>query len=218
MAMTSRLAAFRPSASQREGHAGSVSAGVLEAFDLLNFGVLVLDDEGGITFTNRAAKALLQLGGRQTVGSVTQRLVQRARSAILQREAYADRCFFMPLASGKTLTIRMELFHDGDAGSANKAAAVLFISDQMAALQPELRPIVRLYGLTGAESRLLEALVTGHRIDEYAKRANITLNTAKAYLKQLFAKTRTSRQSELIRFVLANPILHVVSAGEADGR
>jgi DNA-binding CsgD family transcriptional regulator len=74
----------------------------------------------------------------------------------------------------------------------------------------DLRPITRLYGLTGAEARLLQALVRGERVGTYAKNAGITLNTAKGYLKQLFSKTQTRRQSDLLRLVLSNPLLRLV--------
>jgi DNA-binding CsgD family transcriptional regulator len=59
---------------------------------------------------------------------------------------------------------------------------------------------------------MLEALLKGRRVGDYAKQSGITLNTAKGHLNQLFRKTETTRQSELVLRVLANPAFSVVSA------
>jgi DNA-binding NarL/FixJ family response regulator len=70
-----------------------------------------------------------------------------------------------------------------------------------------------------ARCRVAHALVGGERVGTYAKQAGITLNTAKGYLKQLFSKTRIRRQFDLLRLVLSNPLLRLVSTRSSiDGR
>jgi len=84
---------------------------------------------------------------------------------------------------------------------------LLFVTD------PEMRPEVvpevvrRLFGLTESESRLVSAIASGDSIDEAAESMGVTVSTARTYLKQVFAKTGTSRQGDLVRMVLTSPAL-----------
>jgi len=58
------------------------------------------------------------------------------------------------------------------------------------------------YSLTPAESELLGLLASGHCLSDAAKARGVSLNTVRSQLKQVFAKTDTSRQAALIRLVL----------------
>lgn len=58
-------------------------------------------------------------------------------------------------------------------------------------------------GLTAAERRLARLLLSGHGLDEAAREANVTTSTARSYLKRIFAKTGTRRQSQLVAMVSA---------------
>jgi DNA-binding CsgD family transcriptional regulator len=76
----------------------------------------------------------------------------------------------------------------------------------------DARAIACLYGLTPAAAALLRGLLDGKRIAEHAAAAGLTVTTAKGYLKQLFWKTGTTRQAELVRLVLSDPMILLVSA------
>ncbi|HKU98721.1 MAG TPA: hypothetical protein VJR58_25740 [Vineibacter sp.] len=88
-------------------------------------------------------------------------------------------------------------------GRGNPACAAVMV----VAMDPEARGlawldgIVRAYGLTAAESRLLGAIVDGEGVGAAAARLGIARTTAKTHLQHIFAKTFTSRQAELIRLV-----------------
>ena len=60
-----------------------------------------------------------------------------------------------------------------------------------------------LYGLTQAEVKLVELLCDGWSLEEAATQRGVTMNTARSQLKQIFFKTGTGRQSELVRLVLS---------------
>ena len=68
---------------------------------------------------------------------------------------------------------------------------------------PRSEALRSLYSLTGAEIELVELLCDGNSLEEAADRRGVTMNTARSQLKQIFFKTSTSRQSELVRLVLA---------------
>lgn len=60
------------------------------------------------------------------------------------------------------------------------------------------------FGLTAAESRLAARLAEGRTIAEAAKMAGISMATARTHLRNIFAKTATSRQSELALLLLTS--------------
>ena len=59
-----------------------------------------------------------------------------------------------------------------------------------------------LYQLTAAEAELVRLLSQGFSLDEAARERGVTINTARSQLKQVFSKTDTRRQGELMRLVL----------------
>jgi DNA-binding CsgD family transcriptional regulator len=63
----------------------------------------------------------------------------------------------------------------------------------------------------------MAALVDGERLEHYADRQQISINTARTQSKQVFAKTGHGRQADLIREVLANPALRAAKR-TPDGR
>jgi DNA-binding CsgD family transcriptional regulator len=65
-------------------------------------------------------------------------------------------------------------------------------------------------GLTVAERRLACLLVVGHSLEEAAGQTNVTVSTARSYLKRIFTKIGVRRQSELVAYMQgATPPLHL---------
>lgn len=69
------------------------------------------------------------------------------------------------------------------------------------------------FRLTPAEARLTAALLNGEHADDYAVRTGLSPHTVKTQLKAVFAKTGCGRQSDLMRIVLANPVLRMCRQG-----
>jgi DNA-binding CsgD family transcriptional regulator len=63
--------------------------------------------------------------------------------------------------------------------------------------------ILQRVGPAALDSDDFDLLCQGLSPDEAAERRGMTTNTAWSQLKQVFVKTSTSRQSELVRLVLA---------------
>ena len=64
-----------------------------------------------------------------------------------------------------------------------------------------------LYDLSPAELRVAAALLAGKSPEEYASKAGVTMNTVRTQLKNLFQKTGTRRQSELVAVLSRVPPL-----------
>ena len=71
--------------------------------------------------------------------------------------------------------------------------------------RPDLDSLRVVHGLTPAESRLAGLFVAGHSLEEAAKRLSISIHTARTHLKRILSKTRTRRQSALVRLLLLGP-------------
>lgn len=61
--------------------------------------------------------------------------------------------------------------------------------------------LAHLFGLTSAESRLLQGLVQGVSPTQYAARQALSRNTVRNQLKSIFEKTEVRRQSDLMSLV-----------------
>src|SRR5262245_30794416 len=96
------------------------------------------------------------------------------------------------------------------AGAGYAAVAALFV--HKAALDAPSPPesIARLYKLTPTELRVLLAIVQIGGVPEVAEALGIGEATVKTHLHRVFAKTGTSRQSDLVKLVagFANPLVH----------
>ena len=83
-------------------------------------------------------------------------------------------------------------------------AAIALISDPSAAPRPAADALRRLFRLTPALSRLAAAIAAGRTLSDYADEAGVTEGTARQQLKELFLRTGTSRQTELVRVILSS--------------
>jgi DNA-binding CsgD family transcriptional regulator len=79
---------------------------------------------------------------------------------------------------------------------------------------PSVETVARLFDLTDAEARLAVALSEGHRIEDAAEILGITVSSARTYLKRVFSKTEVTRQAELVRLILAAPVLLDLGGGK----
>lgn len=81
------------------------------------------------------------------------------------------------------------------------ARAIMLMSDLRRRPRAPFDRLRQLFRLTHREAKLLGTLAEGVDLAEAAERLGITVNTARAHLKALFAKTETRRQGELIALV-----------------
>lgn len=81
-------------------------------------------------------------------------------------------------------------------------AGLLFLSDPDATPELDGQSLNKLYGLTEAEVRIAKQLVTGDPIAKIASVLRIAEATAWTHLQNIFLKTNTKRQPQLIRLLL----------------
>jgi DNA-binding CsgD family transcriptional regulator len=200
----------------------------LKAFDSLGVGVLLVGRDCRILLANAVATGILHR--KEELARHNGRLQIRtleAHKAFIRkicstastryRRLDADAILAIPRSDGHCSAMLIFCCHGGDRADTAKPAAVVLISDHQRDIQVNVDLATDLYALTRAEARLLAALVQGKRLSAYAQQAQITLNTARKYLHQLFQKTGKSRQADLIRLLVSDPVLRAGANKNAMG-
>lgn len=85
-------------------------------------------------------------------------------------------------------------------GETRPGAAILIDPDYE--MESSGQDLVRKYGLTLTEARLALLIAHGLSPKEIAGEMDITIATVRTHLRNIYAKTRTRRQTELIRMIL----------------
>lgn len=84
--------------------------------------------------------------------------------------------------------------------------ATVFLSNPEQPLEAPAELLQRLFGLTGAQARLCELVVSGLTLEEAAGRLQVSVQTARVHLKKVFENVGVRKQSELVAKVLSTPI------------
>jgi DNA-binding CsgD family transcriptional regulator len=191
-----------------------------ELMDDFAIGILVLASDCQILFANRIAERALGNADGLSVSQRRLRIDDRSQSSHVERligesartsagkGAHAGGIVPVATPSGRRLFLLVSPFRSKlmGLGPAQPAAVVIF-SDPAATGAPNAEMLRKAFGLTLAEARLAAALIGGQSLGEYADSAGITINTAKTQMRQVFHKTGHNRQIDLVRGVLAQPVL-----------
>jgi DNA-binding CsgD family transcriptional regulator len=114
-----------------------------------------------------------------------------------------SRAFSIHRSSGEALGLVVRPApHSAKLHAPLRGAALVIIADAGSSVAPQPAILVRLFGLTPAESELAALMGQGLDLDDASATLGITKNTAKAHLRMVFSKTGVSRQSELVRLLL----------------
>lgn len=188
---------------------------VAEVLDRLPQGVALVDDRGAVLVSNRMADRMLESGELIRLQSGFLRAASpeadRELQEVLRRvsagfaRALSEPGAVVPLprsrGPGGSAAVA-QLLEPSPGHGLRTAVASVILTD------PELVPrstaavLGALYGLTPAEAELLQLLVAGGTLEEAARGRGVALGTARKQLAQVFAKTGTHRQGELLELVL----------------
>jgi DNA-binding CsgD family transcriptional regulator len=193
----------------------------LAALDGLELGALLVDARARVLFANRVAERLLGDGLVLRAGVVSaassaetnqlHRLIAEAARVGARQFATPGGKLAVSRRAGAPVAVLVCPMRLGDARFAlDVPTALVFLAEPERAAQPDEQVAQLIYGLTAAETRLLRDLLVGNTLREAAASGQVSLNTVKFHLKQLFAKTGTHRQSDLLRLVLRHPLNGVI--------
>lgn len=188
----------------------------LDALERTRIATLVVSADGRLLYANHRAEAILRAG--DAISLIGGRLAARDRGAAarlgaLIRDAAstargnghgAGGVLSVPRGERLPLTLLVAPFRPARDGlGAPIPAAIVFLRDPEGP-SPRNIALQGLFGLTAAEATVAAGLANGAAVDGLAARLGISLNTAKTHLKNIFAKTGTSRQAQLVALILSS--------------
>ena len=195
------------------------SQAAADALDRLPTGLILVDEQGKILMVNRVARTILDKndgltltrdGLTTTRADETDSLRKLIQCASMTTEGKGfDSGGVMSLTRPsfrRPLSILITpLTSNGFELGQERPAAAIFVSDPEIEHTPSDQILIRLFGLTPAESRVALLLMQAKTVEEIANELAITLNTARTHVKRVLEKTNTHRQGELIRLLMSGP-------------
>lgn len=193
-------------------------AAYAEAMDHLTLATLILDGTGRVIHANAMARELLAspdrimlMGDRLSFGEAAD--AKRFREAF-ERATEAARATQPGLVEALrvrrglgpgqfSVIVRPASARPATEESTLSPAVAVFISAETDRAQsPPVETVRKLFDLTRKEAELAMCLTNGRSLREAAADLGITLNTARAHLRSIFAKTGIDRQARLVRAIL----------------
>lgn len=182
------------------------------AFDVMSCGAVLVNADLKILHANRVAEEMLGLADpirsiagrlelyrellpgqlRAAVEAVTAGEFGLGRRGIAiparRRDESAVALHVMPLERRSSRT-----------GFPLEAVAAVFVADGTGPMTAPTDALMLLYGLTPAEARVLELVVSGRSSPEIASTLGIASSTVRTHLLRVFDKTGRHRRAELVR-------------------
>jgi DNA-binding CsgD family transcriptional regulator len=188
-----------------------------QALDCMHRGFIVADHSCEVLFSNRTAQKILQTGDGLQLSADGLRAVRPRDSADLRGlirhaaspEAPAGLVSVLSLwrpSLKRMLLLRITPIQIPSSPLLAQflAHAAVFLHDPAAAASVDEAALSRVYGLTGAECRLVTFLLNGSTLQLAAMALGVSLNTARTHLKHVFMKTDTNRQTQLISLLIGS--------------
>ena len=190
------------------------------AIDRTDIGVVLIDAAGVPAFVNAAARALIAAGdglrmrGTMLVGAtLADTLRLHAAVEHVVNAAGGDNpepVVALPRANRRPLMAAVVAGGADRSGrsatTGEEPAAILYLFDPEEDLATLVEPACKLYGLSPVETRLTCLLADGRSLSDAAQAMRVREMTARSYLKQIFLKTATNRQAELVWLMLKSTI------------
>lgn len=184
----------------------STVKGALNAFELSNTAVALLNRQGDVYEMNPAAETLLhgdiRICGRKIVSfdAAASSALARAIHWVMWRPTSA--AMAPPVAlprTGKSPLMAYPARLSAIAANAlsDCQAVVIFVDPEERRCAPEIL-LQSGFGLTQTEAKLASRLATGVSLDDVSDEFSISKQTGRTHLKRIFAKMGVGRQSELV--------------------
>jgi DNA-binding CsgD family transcriptional regulator/PAS domain-containing protein len=206
----------------------TVKSEALEAtLDALASGVYLTDRESRIVYLNRAAERQVKAGNALRIVNHHLSPIDRVAHTALAKaiaEATTDETetpsggitVALPGDDNTGLVATILPLNRGERRNlcgTFAATAAIFVQDPVVVPPLPGEAFAKLHGLTGSELRVLLAMSPGLSVKEAAEMLGISDTTAKTHLQKIYAKTGTSKQTELMNlFVSSAPPVKTTTA------
>lgn len=195
------------------------TAQIMSALDHVSFGIILIDALGTIAFMNHTALQITDNLPGLIIDNRFVRSGQRSIAALglavehaLQHRSVEDdhyECVPLPRPDGaRDLLCMVCGVPPHQQARPTDIAISIIVSDpaQRHALAPHM--LESLFGLTPTEARVATAFAQGMRTADIAREFDISPTTVAFHKRNLFEKTQTRRQADLVALLLALPVVN----------
>ncbi|GGI20197.1 helix-turn-helix transcriptional regulator [Bradyrhizobium guangdongense] len=191
----------------------TAQAVLTQTLDHVSAAVFLVGSNGRLVFANAPGRTVLDEAALFTerngllfaVAPDAQRALREACLAAETGNAAADGSGPIPLATSQAGWFANVLpLTSGDrqrTGALHSAVAAVFVRRTSPASPPPLEALAKLYKLTASEIRLVDAVMKVSGVKALADLLGLTQATVKTHLHNVFRKTGTARQSELVKLI-----------------
>lgn len=182
------------------------------ALDCLEAAVFVLDRDTRIQFTSAAARRLLEEGRLSirngqlcsAIGGETATLRRLVRQCVEVSSIGPSQMTFHRLGDVEdALCLAVVAARRPGEARLDQPFVMLFASKPCAPSLPDTRQLRSHFGLTYSQAKLAIEIAKGEGLRACTQRLGIAMSTGRSHLKQIFQKTETRRQAELVRVISA---------------
>lgn len=198
----------------RKGLSRQIS-GLTAALDNSGVATLLTSRSSEVRFMNRAARELVAAGmglearhGILTASTLKETLrlqagIEHVCANHPGEEAVAP---VLAIKRGRARPLMVTLSAAPATPEATDRQAIVCVFDPEQDLARLIDPVCSVYGLSSREADLASRLATGVPLASAAEELGLSEHTARSYLKQIFLKTETNRQAELVGLLLKSAV------------
>ena len=181
--------------------------GMLDAFEHVGWGALLIDADGRVIGLND--EALRHVGSKIKIAQGRIAATHRTANAELKHRIAATLSadngsllamrggVLLPGPDGRPVMAYVISFVEPGGGSPQQAKAIVVLIDSANPSEPTEDILREGFGLTPAETRVAIGFARGRDLHEIANDQGLSIETVRKYFKAVLAKTNTSRQAEL---------------------
>jgi len=194
----------------------------LSVLDDLPIGVIIADSQTRIQFTNNLAQKITAKGdglivrhnelwsNDQNISAKLRNAVRNGVNSVLMGKSPKGDGIALPRQNSEhPLYIRISPMWSNDTPynikDLSRPVVAIYITDPDLPQETQIELLQRLFGLTSAQASLTERLVAGRPVKKVAEDLGLTEHTVRSSIKDIFVKVGVSRQTELVKLVLAAP-------------
>lgn len=190
---------------------------ITRAFDYVSFGIVLLGADAAVRFSNRAARSMANSVAGMCLDGVVRlegtRQTQAFRTAFDAASRVSDptedfiECLSIARSGGQRdillMVCALACHHEQDP---NEPIVMVIMADPAHRQPIAASALESLFGLTPTEAQIANAFADGRRSEEIARQFSISLTTVNFHKRNLFEKTGTNRQADLIALLLSLPV------------
>lgn len=206
-------------ATLRNALAGLSGGGAEAALDLISLGVILLDDDRKPVHINRAAHEMaadadlfhVGVDGVRSPEPASNKAMQNSISETLEaartNEEKVVGVMLQSVEDSNTFSLLACALARSGSERADRPRAALFLSASDRRKRVSETLLMKLLGLTPTEAKVAGSLARGTRTADVAAELGVSQTTLSFHLRNLFQKTGTNRQADLIALILAGPMM-----------